>query len=244
MQFTVSEVNTSLAGLIEQMVTSDQPEPDWSSLRGLLGNTDAEVLRYLAATNALGWLVSDINTTVWRWKHARLRDALTGRWLAYRVFQEWNAGGLSDLTQQWIEHPGLSEAWALALIWAPDRSGQIRLADHLAEFAPLALAHALRLGLFPEEGEVRDAIRHGLLRKLSPPQDRENEFVPGVPTLILAQLVETDDSIVLELTYGWPDVWDVRLARLRNGDLDVALRWFEHVLQAGDFPPWSNFREL
>ena len=124
---TVNEVEYALDNLIEQMLLPDEPEPDGLSVRSTFGDRKADILHRLSDTNQLGWLASEAERTVWHWKYTRLRDALTGRWLAKRTFLDWESGGLSDTTRKWLAHPGLSEAWALALVFAPNSETQIRL---------------------------------------------------------------------------------------------------------------------
>ena len=109
---------------------------------------------------------------------------------------------------------------------------------------PLALASALRLNLFPAEREQRVAIEQALKTALSTLGDRENEFVSGLETLILAQLAETDDPLVLTLTQDLPIAWNVRFARIRNGDCQAALQYFDSQLWCVEFPPSCNFRAL
>ena len=241
---TANEVGYALDDLIEQMLLADEPEPDWLSVRAILGDRKADILHRLADTNQLGWLASEAERTVWRWKHTRLRDALTGRWLAKRIFLEWESRGTSDATRKWLAHPGLSEAWALALVFAPNSEAQVRLIYEIGMSFPLALASALRLNLFPAEQAQRAAIQQALKTALSILGDRENEFVSGLETLILAQLAETNDPLVIVLTEDLSITWDVRFARIRNGDLQAALQYFDSQLRRGEFPPSYNFRTL
>lgn len=242
------EVIQAVDALVDLMLDQDEPDLNWTRVQSRLSERQANLLRHVADTNQLGWLVSDPQQAVWHWKHTRLRDALIGRRLAVVLFPEIAAEGdpvnLSEQVIRLLDNPGLCEAWAISLAYLPSASTQCGAIKILGQHAPLALAQALRLSLFPQEAAPREALRMGLKTALAVQPDRSNEFVPSLQTLILEQLALTDDELVLDIVDGLPGAWDVDFARLRNGDVVVALGMIERTLRQRGFPPAAKDRQL
>ncbi len=241
------EVIQAVDALVDLMLDQDEPDLNWTRVQSRLSERQANILRHVADTNQLGWLVSDPQQAVWHWKHTRLRDALIGRRLAVALFPEIATEGdpvnLSEQVIRLLDNPGLCEAWAISLAYLPSASTQCGAIKILGQHAPLALAHALRLSLFPQEAAPREALRMGLKTALAVQPDRSNEFVPSLQTLILEQLSLTDDDLVLDIVEGLPVAWDTEFARLRNGNLTVALGMIADA-QRHSFPPAANDRQL
>ncbi len=238
---TPNEFILAIDDLIELMLRIGDPEPLWEQVRVDLGHRTADLLHELAEGNRLGWIDENDGREFWRWKHRRLRDALVGRWLAKNVLPQVVSGAISDEVQAWLTDPGLAEAWALAVAFLPTLDLQIDALGLLAEHQPLALAEALRLGLFPLESEPRRIIAEGLWQALTGFNERAREFVSSPQRAILAKLAETNDLLVLEVTEGLPQAWYIWAARLRNGDVAAGLEWLRSELAGGDFLPYIRF---
>ncbi len=242
---TPSEVGGALDQLLDVALDGDAPEPDMIDVRSHLGDRKADLIHYLARTNSLGWIADSPERSVWRWKHTRLRDILLGRRLAVRLFQTWN--GEAELPQDLVallQNDGLAQPWALSLVFAPGDEKQNALLRLLTSKAPLALGHVLRLALFPTETTQRDSLRSGLKHILATSTDRSGEFTKGLGTLILEQLLLTDDLLVIDVTDGLTRDWDIEFARLRNGDEEAAIRVLASMQTRREFVPGSNFSQL
>lgn len=238
---TPNEFILAIHDLVELMLRTEDPEPEWEQARADLGHRTSDLLYKLAEGNRLGWIDESDSQEVWRWKHGRLRDALVGRWLAKNVLSQAVESGISNDAWAWSTDPGLAEAWALAAAFLPTLDSQVDALRLLAKHQPLTLAEALRLGLFPRESMPRRVIAEGLRQVLAGFDERAREYVSSPQRLILAELAETNDALVLEVTEGLPRAWNIWAARLRNGDIDAGLEWLNWELTHVDFPPSGRF---
>jgi hypothetical protein len=232
---TTNEFNKAIDGLIELVITDEDPEPQWEYVRQRLGNRAADLLHILGDTNLLGWIASHEDEDIWCWKHHRLRDALMGRWLANELAYEKST--------KWQNNPGLAEAWALSLVFMADVSEQIDALKHMVKFQPLVAAVILRLGLFPSEGRLRQVIVNNLVQTLSGFDERARVFVRSPEWFILWELAYADDDLILKITDNLPRGWLVWAARFRNGDISAGLEWIDSDKQR-DFLPAMSFQFL
>jgi len=238
---TGTEFLAALDELIDLVVRTGKPTPKWNLVRQTLGDRKADLLHVLASTNQIGYIDNSQGRDVWQWKHDRMRDALIGRWLADTTAQEIRAGAISGESRQWMMDPGLAECWAMALIFLPGREVQSMALALLSEYQPLALCEALRLNLFPDEEDLRKTIAAGIKGHLQGFDERSREFAPSPQRWVLAKLAESNDPLVLDITDGLQQGWQVWAARTRNGDIDAALQWIVHELPRGQFLPGVTF---
>jgi len=232
---TPEEFVEALDGLVELMLRAENPEPPWADIRQRLGTRPAELLLALGRTNQLGWVNEQLESSHWRWKHDRLRDALMGRWLAKRITSDVTQWANTEDGAMVLNMPGTAEAWAWSLAFA-EPNQTVGLVNLLASHQPLGLAEALSIVQFPEGSKARRALIEGLRSSLdSYEPDREGFVVPpGWP--VLHNLARADEPIVLEVTETLKRNWYVYLARFRNGDTQAGLQllnqdggWYFHL---------------
>lgn len=239
---TESECVAALDALIRLMLSDSDPEPELIRVREKLGDRTADLLHVLARTNRLGWI--ETGRDLWRWKHDRLRDALIGRWLARNVLSH-NGQGYNREQRVWLSHPGLAEAWAMALLFLTDATMLYSAVDLLASCQPLALAEALRLRLFTEEFGVGDHMADGLRSALADFDETKDELVGCPMDSVLYKLARTDDPLVLRITGGLPRSWNIWAARLRNGELQSGFEWVSHEqARSGSDSPLRTYYTL
>ncbi len=233
---TRNEVIAALDALIDLTLHMTMPEPAWDMVRSALDDRTVAALRSLAQTERLGWIEQGDGGDAWRWKHERLRDALVGRRLAARGII---APGIEieegDLTL--LSHPGLAEAWALAVCFLSDSAVQEHALVAFADHHPLALVEVLRLGLFPHQPRMRAIIEAGLHRALDGAWWRVPRQVASPQDHIVWALAHTRDPLVLSVTQDQLLTRQIAVARVRNGDLATAVAWIDIEMQGGMFPP-------
>ena len=240
---TPGEFANALDCLVGLILRIESPEPTWQQIRSKLNERDANLLYVLAKTNLLGWIDKINDKEVWRWKHSRLRDAIIGRWFAANVLSQLDQGIDQLAFSAWLTNPGLAEAWALALVFCRN-SVRLSAIALLAANQPLALAEVLRLRLFPNEANIRANIRDGLHQVLADFRAERSGFVNGLEWHLATKLLQTDDAIVIEITYDLEPAWYIWAARLRNGDISAGLSWLELETQHYRFLPSGGFRQL
>jgi len=238
------EVLEALDALVGLMVTEMGPEPEWRRVRVALSDRRADILDILAQTSKLGWIETRHGRDYWRWAHDRVRDALVGRWLAHNALE----GHVAD-ADAWLSDPGLTGACALALVFLSTPDAQLRALQHLAALQPLALAVALRLGLYPaEEGMHSAAQRSAIVASLASVVGRlpggHYEEMSSTRTLVLNELVQTRDPLVIDVARAGTQDLRAWLARFRNGNIEAALVYLVNRTHGNTFLPEVQWREV
>ena len=233
-----------LDALVELMLATENPEPEWSNIRSNLGYHQADILHALSRLNALGWIEKfPSNIEYWRWKHNRLRNGLVGRWLAQNVLLKLFRGETSPEIDTWLSDPGLSECWALSTVFLPDLPSRKRAFEAFAQIQPLILADILWLGLFPTQDHLRKIIAKSLQDYLESYDERSSQYVSGPWWWILDRLSQTNDLLVLEITRNLTANWAVLAARTRNGDIEACIKWLDSSKEQ-DFVPSVTYSVL
>uniref|UniRef100_B8HJN9 NB-ARC domain-containing protein n=1 Tax=Cyanothece sp. (strain PCC 7425 / ATCC 29141) TaxID=395961 RepID=B8HJN9_CYAP4 len=237
---TRKEFITAIDELIELIILTNDPEPQWEQVHDKLNNRK-DLLQVVAVKNKIGWIDHKYGFDFWRWKHDKIRDALVGRWLANKILiQLAQETSVTQDQEKLLSNLGLAEAWAFSLVFLGKKSEQEKAVSVLAKYQPLALAELLRLNLFPERHEVNQLaakhLRQILFQFIEQIKYRENI----VRQLIFEKLAQTNNLAVLQATeelQGNDYVW---AGRFRNGDIAAAIEWINHEMNGGQFLPNIN----
>jgi hypothetical protein len=211
---TTADFSDALDRLVDFIVTEDVPEPRWTIVRNHLGEAAADRLSLIGERARIA-----VIDTHWRWTHERLRDLIIGRWLA-TYFVRVAEGADSGRGHLW-RHPGLAEAWAIALAFL--RIPQERV-DFLAKCQPLCLAKIVELRLLSDEEGERSQLcsRLGaLLTSDIPPSDSVHTVTVGA---VLSTLAKSNDATVLKICPQGDYIGLATSARFRNGDINAGLQ--------------------
>jgi len=238
---TPGQILTALDNLVDHMLRTEISDPTWADVWSDLERRDAELLDAVAKRHSLASVDQRAGVEVWRWNHVRLRDVVVGRRLASHLVTALTCGDLPDDVQQWLQIPGLAEAWALALIFLPDEILDAHAAGIVAMLSPLSRAEVLRLNVFPSGSEGHGLIISSLRETLEPCDvGAQQEYVADERWYVLSKLNETRNPAVLDALDEAPDgPWELA-ARIRNGDVHAGVQWIKGRLGRGSFPPASG----
>lgn len=238
---TQGEYKAAIDALLGMMLRDISPAPEWLQVRSSLGNRPGDLLYDISETNILGWIDTQNGIEYWRWKHARIQQAMLGRWLAQKVASVLEAGDMDAHLIRWLNDAGLAEAWAMALVFLPASVQPEKLVNVLAEYQPLALAEALSFNLFTDNPRLSILIAELLAKCLASYTGKSYDFVGGPRNVILSLLSHTDNPYVLTALNGIAEDFWVLEARLRNGDILAGITW---INQHKDFVPYSQYPSL
>lgn len=135
-----------------------------------------------------------------------LRDVVVGKRLASHLVTALSGGQIPDDVRRWLLLPGLAEAWALALIFLPDRVLDTQTAEIVPMLSPLSRAEGLRLNAFPAESQGHRLIIASLREILEHSGEGPRQgYVANEVWYVLSNLNETRNPGVLDALDRAPD---------------------------------------
>ncbi|HKO61185.1 MAG TPA: ATP-binding protein [Pyrinomonadaceae bacterium] len=219
---TQDQYSVALERLVELTILNDNPELDWRIITKSLGEFDSRLLLRLGKTNQIGWVEQSVDGSFWRWKHDRLRDAIVGKWLARQVRLRFSETRDDIDLFRFMSIPGLAEAWGWAFPFIGSEFHS-QVVDMLCEKQPLALAAALTLNEFENDGPKARLIS-GLRSRLEGQAFLADSFVQAPLWSVLYRLTQISSPAVLEITKDLERNWQVYVGRFRNGETHAGLR--------------------
>jgi len=235
---TPGQVLSALDSLVDYMLATEVSDPVWADVWSSLERRDAELLYAVAKGHSLASIEEHDGTEVWRWRHVRLRDVVVGKRLASHFVAALSGGKIPDYVRRWLLLPGLAEAWALALIFLPDRVLDTQTAEIVPMLSPSSRAEGLRLNAFPPESQGQGLLIASLREILEHSGEGPRQgYVADEVWYVLSKLNETRNPGVLDTLDRAPDgPWELA-ARIKNGDVRAGLLWINKSLVRDQFPP-------
>lgn len=231
---TPSQVLEALDALVDLILESGIPEPNWSTVWTEVGERQASLLLSVADSRILASLTGAEEDERWHWKHRRLRDIAIARRLARRVTKAASEDRVHEEIKQRASNPGLGDALALSLVFLPASFTSENTRAILDNLGAPSLAEVLRLGIFTDEGEERSRViarLRSLLEDIRP--DGVRDYIESEYWRTLGKLSATRDPQVpgvVEGARGWAEL----AARMRNGDVLAAIGWIETITRQDD----------